>query len=190
MSLFDRLGALAARTPTQSDDPTRKPAAVALLCARDPDAILIIRRAERAGDPWSGQMGLPGGRASVEDDDLLATAIRETREEVGIDLDPMDCVAALDDMVPQTVVLPRIRVRPFVFLLDRFREVVPNEEVAGSWWVPVDSLLAGGTYGDYQVRPGNVVMNRPGYRLEDGVIWGMTERILTPFFELLREAGG
>lgn len=189
MSLFDRLGALAARTPEQSDDPTRKPAAVALLCARDPDAVLIIRRAERVGDPWSGQMGLPGGRASVEDDDLLATAIRETREEVGIDLDPMDCIATLDDMVPQTVLLPRIRVRPFVFLLDRFREVVPNEEIAGYWWVPVDSLLADGIYGVYEVRPGTLIMNRPGYRLEDGVIWGMTERILTPFFELLRDAG-
>ena len=111
---------------------------MALAVRPDPDAILIIRRAERLGDPWSGQMGLPGGRASVEDTDLLATAIRETREEVGIELDPMDCIATLDDLVPQTVLLPRIRVRPFVFLLERPRDVVPNEEVAGSWWVPVD----------------------------------------------------
>lgn len=187
MTLFDRLGELARRTPAQNEDATRKPAAVALLCARDPDTILIIRRAERIGDPWSGQMGLPGGRASAEDPDLLGTAIRETREEVGIELDAMDCVAVLDDLVPQTVMLPRIRVRPFVFLLDRRREVAPNEEVAGAWWVPVDSLLADGIYGVYEVRPGNLVMHRPGYRLEDGVIWGMTERILTPFFELLRK---
>jgi len=184
VSLFDRLSTLSARSPEQNEDPSRRPAAVALICARNPDAILIIRRAERLGDPWSGQMGLPGGRASVEDIDLLATAIRETREEVGIELDPMDCIATLDDLVPQTVVLPRIRVRPFVFLLERHREVLPNEEVAGSWWVPIDSLLANGVYGVYEVRPGNLVMDRPGYRLQDGVIWGMTERILTPFFEL------
>ena len=182
---FDNLPSLAARSPEQSDDPTRRPAAVALICARDPDAILIIRRAERVGDPWSGQMGLPGGRASVDDTDLMATAIRETREEVGVELDPMDCVATLDDLVPQTVLLPRIRVRPFVFLLDRHREVIPNEEVAGAWWVTVESLLADGIYGVYEVRPGSLVMDRPGYRLQDGVIWGMTERILTPFFELL-----
>ena len=185
MSLFDRLGALSARSPVQNEDPSRRPAAVSLICARNPDAILIIRRAERLGDPWSGQLGLPGGRASVEDPDLMATAIRETREEVGIELDPMDCVATLDDLVPQTVQLPRIRVRPFVFLLERHREVLPNEEVAGSWWVPLDALLSEGIYGVYEVRPGNLVMNRPGYRLADGVIWGMTERILTPFFELL-----
>jgi 8-oxo-dGTP pyrophosphatase MutT (NUDIX family) len=185
VSLFDRLPALSARSPEQNEDPSRRPAAVALICARNPDAILIIRRAERLGDPWSGQMGLPGGRASVEDTDLMATAIRETHEEVGMELDPMDCIATLDDLVPQTVLLPRIRVRPFVFLLERHREVMPNEEVAGSWWVPVDSLLSDGVYGVYEVRPGELVMHRPGYRLEDGVIWGMTERILTPFFELL-----
>jgi len=187
MSLFDRLGVLAARSPEQNEDPTRRPAAVALLCVRDPDAILIIRRAERMGDPWSGQMGLPGGRASVEDPDLLATAIRETREEVGIEMDAMDCVAALDDLVPQTVLLPRIRVRPFVFLLDHPRGVVPNAEIAGSWWVPIDHLLAEGSYGLYEVNPGGLVMRRPGYRLGHGVIWGMTERILTPFFDLLRK---
>jgi 8-oxo-dGTP pyrophosphatase MutT (NUDIX family) len=185
VSLLDRLPTLSARPPEQNEDPSRRPAAVALICARNPDAILIIRRAERLGDPWSGQMGLPGGRASVEDTDLMATAIRETHEEVGIELDPMDCIATLDDLVPQAVLLPRIRVRPFVFILERHREVVPNEEVAGSWWVPVDSLLSEGVYGIYEVRPGELVMNRPGYRLEDGVIWGMTERILTPFFELL-----
>jgi 8-oxo-dGTP pyrophosphatase MutT (NUDIX family) len=185
--LFRRLKALGARSPLQSEDPSRRPAAVALICARDPDAILIIRRAERIGDPWSGQMGLPGGRASVDDTDLMATAIRETHEEVGIELDPMDCVATLDDLVPQTVLLPRIRVRPFVFLLDRHREVLPNDEVAGAWWVSIDSLLAEGIYGVYEVRPGDLVMSRPGYRLHDGVIWGMTERILTPFFELLRK---
>ena len=183
---FARLKSLGSRAPAQHEDPSRRPAAVALICAPDPDAILIIRRAERVGDPWSGQMGLPGGRASVEDSDLMATAIRETREEVGIELDPMDCVATLDDLVPQTVMLPRIRVRPFVFLLDRHREVIPNEEVAGAWWVPLASLLATGIYGVYEVRPGDLVMNRPGYRLHDGVIWGMTERILTPFLELLR----
>ncbi|HKP29122.1 MAG TPA: CoA pyrophosphatase [Gemmatimonadales bacterium] len=187
MNLFNNLKSLGARTPIQSEDPTRRPAAVALICAPDPDAILIIKRAERLGDPWSGQMGLPGGRASVTDSDLMETAIRETKEEVGIELDAMDCVATLDDLVPQTVQLPRIRVRPFVFLLERHREVIPNEEVAGAWWVPLDSLLIDGSYGVYEVRPGDLVMNRPGYRLQDGVIWGMTERILTPFFELLRK---
>ncbi|MBA3258253.1 MAG: NUDIX domain-containing protein, partial [Gemmatimonadales bacterium] len=61
-------------------------AAVALVLVPDPDSVLLIRRAERTGDPWSGHMALPGGRRDSEDSDLIATAIRETAEEVGLQL--------------------------------------------------------------------------------------------------------
>ena len=48
--------------------------------------VLLIRRAENPRDPWSGHMAFPGGREAPEDRDLLATAVRETHEEVGLDL--------------------------------------------------------------------------------------------------------
>ena len=64
-------------------------AAVALIL-HEPDGsspeILFIERAKREGDPWSGQMALPGGRRDTEDRDLQTTAARETFEEVGISL--------------------------------------------------------------------------------------------------------
>ncbi|HET9512400.1 MAG TPA: NUDIX domain-containing protein, partial [Gemmatimonadales bacterium] len=88
LSLFDRLADLGSYRPRVEPDLTRIPAAVSLICVRDPDALLLIRRADRDGDPWSGQLGLPGGRKSPADADLLSTAIRETFEEVGIDLPP------------------------------------------------------------------------------------------------------
>jgi 8-oxo-dGTP pyrophosphatase MutT (NUDIX family) len=83
LSRFHRVEELLARRlPTVPTDSSYAQAAVALVCVPDPDAILLIRRSERAGDPWSGQMGLPGGRRDSSDRDLLATAVRET-EEVG-----------------------------------------------------------------------------------------------------------
>ena len=91
-------------------------AAVAVVLAPEPESVLLIRRAERAGDPWSGHMALPGGRRrSRPDHDLVATAIRETAEEVGLALGPEQLIGALDDVVPRTPVLPPIAVRPFVF---------------------------------------------------------------------------
>ena len=76
------------RNPETERDPSAIEASVALIIGSDPDTVLIIRRAERVGDPWSGHMGLPGGRRSQKDEHLLATAIRETEEEVGLTLTP------------------------------------------------------------------------------------------------------
>lgn len=51
----------------------------------DPE-VLFIKRASRKGDRWSGHVALPGGGRDAEDADDLTTAIRETREEIGLDL--------------------------------------------------------------------------------------------------------
>ena len=56
----------------------------------DPE-ILFIKRAGRAGDRWSGHTALPGGKRDTEDADDLAAAIRETKEEVGLDLRRKGC---------------------------------------------------------------------------------------------------
>src|SRR5207248_637661 len=60
---------------------------------------VVIHRAHRRGDPWSGHMALPGGRQDAADSDLRATAVRETREEVGIDLARHgELLGTLDDL--------------------------------------------------------------------------------------------
>ena len=137
---------LANHPDTAAEDPSLIWAAVAVLIAPDPDAILLIRRADRPGDPWSGHMALPGGRREPDDPDLLATAIRETREEVGVELDREQLLGALDDVVPRNPVLPPIAVRPFVFLLPARPVLVLNPEVAATQWVSLDDLLQPGGY--------------------------------------------
>ncbi|MBS1240821.1 MAG: hypothetical protein H6R40_248 [Gemmatimonadetes bacterium] len=188
LSRFHRVEELLARrSPTVETDPGFAQAAVALICVPDPDSILLIRRSERPGDPWSGQMGLPGGRRGDSDHDLLATAVRETEEEVGIRLSSEDLVGALDDLTPRTILLPRIVVRPYVFRLPRRADVRHSPEVAATAWVGLDHLLGPGIYGDWDVEAGGRRMQFPGYRLSEGVVWGMTERILTPFLRALAD---
>src|SRR5258705_6854336 len=106
------------------------PAAVAVILHDGDDGIeaLFIHRAIRAGDTWSGQIAFPGGRRDPGDVDLLDTAIRETHEEVGVDLTSAERLGTLDDLYPRTPVLPPVVVRPFVFALTSRPPMVLNPE--------------------------------------------------------------
>lgn len=160
-------------------------AAVAVIVVPNPDAILLIRRSERSGDPWSGHLALPGGRQDPVDGDLLETAVRETREEVGIELEPAHLVASLEPVVPRTPVLPRISILPFVFLLSHRPQVTPNAEVASTAWVELDHLLLPSTRGRVSLDVAGASRLVDAYQVEHGVVWGLTERILTSFLRTL-----
>lgn len=184
---FSRLAEQLASGPLRaSGDPDRPGAAVAVILASEPESVLLIRRAEREGDRWSGHLAFPGGRWSPGDADLAATAQRETLEEVGLDLSAVPALGTLADLEPRTQVLPPIVVRPFVYALPATAPLLPNHEVAGAWWIPLEAFWRPGTYGPIEYRRYGTVVRSAGYRLDVGVLWGMTERILTPLLELLR----
>jgi 8-oxo-dGTP pyrophosphatase MutT (NUDIX family) len=169
---------VAARPPKLIEDPTRPRAAVAVILAPDPDSVLLIRRADREGDRWSGHLAFPGGRWSAGDADLAATARRETREEVGVDLAGSILAGPLDDLAPRSSVLPPILVRPFVFVHPAPEKLTPSPEVAEGWWLPLDDLARPGVYGPVEFRRYGTVVRTMGYHLDAGVLWGMSERIL------------
>ncbi len=157
---------------------------MALVLVPDPDALLLIRRAERVGDPWSGQIGLPGGRQHLTDVDLLETAIREAAEEVGIVLDRPACVGVLDDVAPRTPVLPPVAVRPFVFALPRQPSLALNPEVASAHWIALDRLRHPSAIRPYSLTLRGEQRTFPAYQIDELVVWGMTERILSCFLQI------
>jgi 8-oxo-dGTP pyrophosphatase MutT (NUDIX family) len=162
-------------------------AAVALVLVPHPDSLLLIRRAERSGDPWSGQVGLPGGRRDPDDATLLSTAVREAVEEVGVHLPANACLGALDDVAPRTPVLPPIAVRPFVFALAELPPLTLNPEVASAHWVPLRRLRDPAVLRPHSIALRGELRSFPAYHLEDLVVWGMTERILSKFIEITAE---
>ena len=167
--------------PAEADEPSLVWAAVALIVVPDPDAFLLIRRAERAADPWSGHLALPGGRRHPDDRDLADTAMRETGEEVGITLGRSTLAGTLDDAVPRTPTLPPVVVRPFVFTLPARPPIRLNREVAEAVWVELALCLApDARHESEQVVRGERRLY-PVYRTPAGPVWGMTERILTSF---------
>ena len=179
--------ALRGRRPQVVDAPDARPAAVALVLVDEPGGleVLLIRRAERATDPWSGQIALPGGRHDARDADLLTTAVRETREETGVDLSAAERLGVLDDLHPRIASLPPVVVRPFVFTMARRAALVPSAEVQRAFWVPLARLLEPGVRHEITLTLRGERRTFPAYLVGEEVIWGMTERILTPFLDLI-----
>ena len=146
--------------------------------------ILFIERSTKEGDPWSGQMAFPGGRASDEDENSLATAIRETMEEVAVDLTGSRLVGRLSDLEggPRGT-RQRLTVTPYVFWISGPRPKVHlNHEVAEVVWVPISDLVESSRYIEYPYPP----LGRdswPGITVEgERVIWGLTLRMLVDLF--------
>ena len=186
--------ALAAHRPVEAENPLAKRAAVAILIRLgegDEPEILFIQRAVYEGDPWSGQIAFPGGRAESEDASLFETAIRETFEETEIDLrDRAQLVGALDDLGPVSVHLPAIIVRPFVFLLPESPEPVLSSEVETSFWVPLSVLLDRSVWRDTTVQARGMEMSRFAFHHKGYVVWGMTESILSGLLRFFQPLAG
>lgn len=181
--------ALSRHRPREVVESGRREAAVAIVLVPHPDRLLLIARAERRGDPWSGHLACPGGRREPADDGLLATAIRETAEEVGLDLSTVIRPVQLDDLAPMTPFIPPLLVRPFLFVLDREVELQPNGEVASYQWVSLVSLATEDARRVTSIEIAGAVRRVEGYRLEHGLLWGMTERIVTPVVALWKRLG-
>ena len=149
---------------------------------------LFIRRAEAEGDPWSGHMGLPGGRSEPGDRDLSETARRETEEETGLLLRSGDILGRLSDLHPRSPHLPSVAITPYVARLTGDPEVTPNFEVHGHIWVPVRELWL-------PENRSNLIVERSGRRREfptieirGRTIWGLTHEIVRRFLALVDEA--
>ena len=136
-------------------------------------AIAFIRRAERTGDRWSGDMALPGGTRDDTDPDLATTATRETREEIGLTLG--EPLTRLADQVGRT---SGGTVASFVHVLDQRPSLVPDpDEVAEALWIPLDQLVA--ARAATRFRRGGIPF--PAVKHDGRIIWGLTHRIVGTF---------
>src|SRR5690606_18831331 len=151
--------------------------------------LLLVRRVVRPGDPWSGQLALPGGRHEPGDPDLVHTAIRETEEEVGFRLRPEQLRLALDDLAPMSPVLPPIVVRPYLFHVAEAGPLRTSDEVDHAEWLPLEVLADPAIRRGTELVLGGTEVRVIGYHLPVGLLWGMTERIVTPVVEAWRAAG-
>jgi 8-oxo-dGTP pyrophosphatase MutT (NUDIX family) len=165
--------------------PGENRAAVAIVLTGPEHALRMcfIRRAQRTGDPWSGHMAFPGGRASRGDPTAQAVAERETLEEVALELRGDQFIAPLAELPVRLAGRPTgMTLSSFVYYIGpEPAPLSPNEEVADAFWVDLAHLWdpANGTH--YRFQREGVDMVFPAIRFQDTVIWGLTFRLLTQF---------
>jgi 8-oxo-dGTP pyrophosphatase MutT (NUDIX family) len=170
--------ALAGRPHPPLEGPGR-PASV-MLCLRR-GAVLLLRRATHPLDPWSGHVSLPGGRHEERDEGLLHTALRETHEEVGLEIECDGRVlGALGEYAGRGSGVASIRIAAFVAEIDEPPDLVLSDEVDAAYWVPLDELEP--TTTTVSELRGPVPAYRPVVRGGELTVWGITFGIL----ELLR----
>jgi 8-oxo-dGTP pyrophosphatase MutT (NUDIX family) len=174
--------ALISRTPEIVTGNGLKPAAVLIAIQEraDGDYIVLTKRGDNM-PTHKGQIAFPGGRVHAGDADLVATALRESHEEIGVVPEHVRVLGRLDEFTAGygIVVTPVVGVIPpqYDFLLD-------PAETSAIASLPVRSLMAPGTYvKNAHLSPGG----HPSYHfyVDNGWdIWGVTARILVQFLEL------
>lgn len=176
-------GALAAREPVLAEaDGSEVPRAAVALMLRERDGgleVLVIKRADKEGDPWSGHMALPGGRREPGDRDAYDTARRETFEEIGVDLTAGRTLGRLDDLGPSR--MPRkLVVSPIVVALDAEPGRLEPREVVEAFWAPLEKLV------ESEVEIPDFPGSFPAFTYDQRyVIWGLTHRILVQLRSLV-----
>lgn len=194
MFTIDQIRTALARVP---NDPAKyaphpRHAAVSMIFSGPPGALEVcfIRRAERAGDPWSGQVAFPGGRASPADPDAPSVAERETWEEIGLTLVPRHRIGPLPMRAVETNSLRAgLTLWPFVYHVGAEERAIAMPrlplEVASVFWVPIDHLFDEGAVTEYEY-PGLTASVFPGIQFGEHVIWGLTLRVLASFAEVMQ----
>ena len=166
--------------------PHERHAVVAALLreGRDGVEVLLIQRAEHELDPWSGHMALPGGHGDPDDDGLVATAVREISEEVGLDLLEH---AELLGRLPEVQARPReLTIFPLVFALVAGPEPVPNpSEVQRIVWARIDHLRAPAARTGYEITMRQQRHRFPAFDVDGHTVWGLTYRILLDLLTLV-----
>lgn len=165
----------------------RAAVAVVLTDGADSLDLLLIERAQRAGDPWSGQMAFPGGRVAPGDRSARAAAERETLEEVGLSLERAEFLGGLGEQCGRLSSPRELAISAFVFYEAAPGPLSLNREVSEAFWFPMRSLLDRERQVDFPVgiEPGRLF---PGVRVGEPahqVIWGLTYRFLEAFLSRL-----
>lgn len=161
-------------------------AAVMLLLTQRADdrEVVFMRRAYHKHDKHSGQISFPGGRMEQTDESLLACALRETHEEIGISPNKIEVLGELSSLY---VFASNHIVQPYVGYFNEPSHIRPNHEVAEVIFGSIQDFIDDGTTKTTLETNGIKLRDVPYYNLKGHILWGATAMILTEFLDITRD---
>ena len=169
----------------RSSSNERVDAVVAILLYQDSAdelSTLLIHRMERSNDPWSGQIGLPGGRVEKFDGSTREALEREVHEEVGLEL-----AREGEQLGVLSVGHPgrrlEMKVQPWVYGLQRRPEVTTGPEIQQAFWIPLSKLPALRGTSEVEIRGTRILVE--AFLVDGRVVWGFTYRVLNELLAVL-----
>ena len=183
--VIDRLSIVA--SPAEPLPSKRAAVAISLRLGVSGPEMLMIQRAVREGDPWSGHMGFPGGRKDASDATDVACAKRETLEEIGFDLDTYgELICQLSDVnTGWRADRPEMLVAPFIFKVDSTPDFELNHEVDDTLWVPLSFLLDDANRSRHQWDWRGEVLESDAFTYDNRLIWGLSLMMIDELLEII-----
>ena len=149
-----------------------KLASVLIIIFAESPKILMIKKPITMNH-HGGEIAFPGGKISDEDNDLLDTALRETKEETGINVEREKIIGQLE---PVTTLNSGFTILPFVCILDKIENLMPNSEVDEFLEIPLTTFLE--TLANDSDPEHNSIQEMYTFTFEDHLIWGASARML------------
>ena len=129
----------------------------------------------------AGEISFPGGKPEPGDSDLLDTALRETREEIGLEIKREQVAGQLE---PVITLNSGFKILPFVAVVDDISPLLPNREVEEILYMPLGPLLD--TMGHDPDPSHNVIREMFTFGYGNKTVWGASARILKQMHDMLR----
>ena len=158
--------------PVLEENYETKLASVLIIIFAESPKILMIKKPITMNH-HGGEIAFPGGKISDEDNDLLDTALRETKEETGITVEREKIIGQLE---PVTTLNSGFTILPFVCILDKIENLMPNSEVDEFLEIPLITFLE--TLANDSDPEHNSIQEMYTFTFEDHLIWGASARML------------
>ena len=167
--------------PKIVNDEREKLAAVLIIIYGEKPEVLMTKKPDTMAQ-HGGEISFPGGKLSLDDNDLLETALRETREETGLKISRKDVIGQLEQV---TTLNSGFNILPFVCILNDITHLEPNSEVDSFLQIPLIPFL--GTLENDLDPEHNSIHEMYTYTFEKNLIWGASARMLKQITDILRK---